>query len=72
MKIKFGNGSVLESIPSKINPVRSKRGEQQIDYWMEYWRKHPEAFIEEIMDVKLSWWQKLLIQLKNTRKKVFK
>ena len=67
MKIVFKNGSVLKTIPSETEPVRSKRGEQQIDYWIEYWRKRPEVFIEEFMGVKLSCWQKMIVQFYCTK-----
>lgn len=54
MKIVFKNGSMLKTIPSESEPVRSKRGNKQLTYWSDYWQRHPEVFIEEFMGVKLS------------------
>ena len=61
MKIVFKNGSMLKTISSKTEPVRSKRGEQQLDYWIEYWRNHPEVFMENYMGVKLTCWQRIIL-----------
>ena len=62
MKIVFKNGSMLKTIPSVSEPVRSKRGNKQFTYWSDYWQRHPEVFIEEFMGVKLSCWQKIMVQ----------
>ena len=62
MKIIFKNGSMLKTIPSESEPVRSKRGNKQLTYWSDYWQRHPEVFIEEFMGVKLSCWQRIFIK----------
>lgn len=62
MKIVFKNGSALETILSESEPIRSERGNEQLTYWSDYWQRHPEVFIEEFMGVKLSCWQKIMVQ----------
>lgn len=36
MKIVFKNGSMLKTIPSETEPIRSKRGNEQLTYWYDY------------------------------------
>lgn len=56
MKIKFENGSILESIESN-DCKRSKRVEEIM-----YYMKNPYKFIEDFYGVKLHWYQKLWIK----------
>ena len=56
MKIKFGNGSIWESI--ELNDCkRSKRAEETV-----YYIKNPYKFIEDFYGVKLHWHQKIWIE----------
>lgn len=68
MKIKFENGSVLESIESNV----CKRSKRTIIY---YYKKKPYKFIEDFYGVKLHWYQKLWIEfnvLVEKRRKLWK
>ena len=55
MKIKFENGSILESIESNV----CKRSKRAIIY---YYKKNPYKFIEDFYGVKLHWYQKIWIK----------
>lgn len=48
MKIVFKNGSMLEIIPSESEPIRSKRGNEQLTYWSDYWQRHPEVLLKSL------------------------
>lgn len=56
MKIKFENGSVLESIESN-DCKRSKRAEEIV-----YYMKNPCELIEDLYGENLHWYQKLWIK----------
>lgn len=56
MKIKFGNGNVLESIES-YDCKRSKRAEEIV-----YYIKNPYRLIEDLYGENLYWYQKLWIK----------
>lgn len=58
MKIKFKNGSMLESIESN-NLERSSRA----DKLKEFYQKYPDIFIENHFGIKLLAYQKLFIRL---------
>lgn len=58
MKIKFKNGSYLESIKS-TNAKRSDRA----DKLKEFYLKHPDVFLENYFDIELLEYQKLFIRL---------
>lgn len=55
MKIKFGNGSILESIESND----CKRSKRAIIY---YYKKNPYKFMEDFYGLKLHWYQKIWIE----------
>lgn len=62
MKIKFKNGSSIESIGDVSDAKRSQRGEDQITRMSEqiqYWQRNPDKYIEFVTGVKLSWYQKV-------------
>ena len=56
MKIKFENGSILESIESN-DRKRSKRAEEIV-----YYIKNSYKFMEDFYGVKLHWHQKIWIE----------
>ena len=56
MKIKFENGSVLESIESNVCK-RSKRAEETV-----YYIKNPYKFMEDLYGENLHWYQKIWIE----------
>lgn len=58
MKIKFKNGSYLESIESN-DIKRSSRA----DKLKEFWLKYPDVFLENYFDIKLLGYQKFFIRL---------
>lgn len=58
MKIKFKNGSYLESIKS-TDVKRSYRA----DKLKEFYLKYPEVFLENYFDIELLEYQKLFIRL---------
>ena len=80
--IKFKNGSEIRCIHSDDNDVkRSSRCDDMIKKSIKvngiqinninqiiYWKKHPEEFVEEILEIKLNLYQKLFIRLINGRK----
>lgn len=58
MKIKFKNGSYLESI--KSNDVkRSSRADRLNEFYLKY----PDVFLENYFDIELLEYQKLFIRL---------
>ena len=58
MKIKFKNGSYLESI--KSNDVkRSSRADRLNEFYLKY----PDVFLENYFDIELLEYQKLFIKL---------
>lgn len=57
MKIKFENGSVLESIKSNVCK-RSKRVEETV-----YYMRNPYRLIEDLYGENLHWYQKLWVKL---------
>lgn len=58
MKIKFKNGSYLESIES-TNLKRSSRA----DRLKEFYLKYPDIFLENYFDIELLEYQKFFIKL---------
>lgn len=71
MKIKFKNGSYIESIGDASDVKRSHRGEDQITRMSEqiqYWQQNPDKYIEFITGVKLLWYQKVWMKLQLIRK----
>ena len=58
MKIKFKNGSYLESIKSTDIKRRYRA-----DKVKEFYLKYPDAFIENCFDIELLEYQKLFIRL---------
>ena len=58
MKIKFKNGSYLESIKS-TDVKRSYRA----DKLKEFYLKYPDVFLENYFDIELLEYQKLFIRL---------
>ena len=58
MKIKFKNGSYLESIKS-TDIKRSDRA----DKLKEFYLKYPDVFLENYFDIELLEYQKLFIRL---------
>ena len=66
MKIKFKNGSSIESIGDESDVKRSQRVEEQIARMLkriQYWQYNPDKYIEFITGVKLSWYQKAWVKL---------
>ncbi len=60
--MKFTNGSSIETIEGN-SIKRSNRYEEQLRKQMQYWRQHPEEFIEYISGINLHLYQKLLIKM---------
>ena len=58
MKIKFKNGSYLESIES-ADLERSSRADKLKDFY----QKYPDIFLENYFDIKLLDYQRLIIRL---------
>ena len=72
MKIKFKNGSSIESIGDESDVKRSQRVEEQIARMLkriQYWQYNPDKYIEIITGVKLSWYQKAWVKLWRKNKK---
>ena len=72
MKIKFKNGSSIESIGDESDVKRSQRVEEQIARMLkriQYWQYNPDKYIEFITGVKLSWYQKAWVTLWRKNKK---
>ena len=72
MKIKFKNGSSIESIGDESDVKRSQRVEEQIARMLkriQYWQYNPDKYIEFITGVKLSWYQKEWVKLWRKNKK---
>ena len=72
MKIKFKNGSSIESIGDESDVKRSQRVEEQIARMLkriQYWQYNPDKYIEFITGVKLSWYQKAWVRLWRKNKK---
>ncbi|CAM4224464.1 hypothetical protein [Enterocloster bolteae] len=72
MKIKFKNGSSIESIGDESDVKRSQRVEEQIARMLkriQYWQYNPDKYIEFITGVKLSWYQKAWVKLWRKNKK---
>ena len=72
MKIKFKNGSSIESIGDESDVKRSQRVEEQIARMLkriQYWQYNPDQYIEFITGVKLSWYQKAWVKLWRKNKK---
>lgn len=66
MKIKFKNGSSIESIGDVLDVKRSHRGEDQITRMSEqiqYWQQNPDKYIEFITGVKLPLYKKVWLKL---------
>ena len=57
VKIKFRNGSNLETIESK-NSIRSSR----VDGLKEFYLKYPDIFLENYFDIELLEYQKFFIR----------
>lgn len=73
MKINFINGSSIESIGNIPDVNRSQRGEAQITKMreqIEYWQRNPDEYIEFVMGVKLSLYQRVWIKLELMRRKI--
>ena len=72
MKIKFKNGSSIESIGDESDVKRSQRVEEQIARMLkriQYCQYNPDKYIEFITGVKLSWYQKAWVKLWRKNKK---
>ena len=72
MKIKFKNGSSIESIGDESDVKRSQRVEEHIARMLkriQYWQYNPDKYIEFITGVKLSWYQKAWVKLWRKNKK---
>lgn len=72
MKIKFKNGSSIESIGDESDVKRSQRVGEQIARMLkriQYWQYNPDKYIEFITGVKLSWYQKAWVKLWRKNKK---
>ena len=65
MEIKFVNKSSIKSIDTNENSIRSKRYE----YWRQFYLNNPDIFMQEILNVKLKWYQKILLKLLNVKNK---
>lgn len=61
-KIVFNNDSSVETIEDS-STKRSNRYEEQLRKQMQYWRQHPEEFIEYIYGTNLHLYQKLFIKM---------
>lgn len=71
MKIKFKNGSQIESIGDASEIKRSQRAQEQIakmSKQIEYWQRYSDKYIEFITGVKLSWYQKVWMKLRRGNK----
>ena len=71
MKIKFKNGSSIESIGDESDVKRSQRVEEQIARMLkriQYWQYNPDKYIDSITGVKLSWNQKARVELRGENK----
>lgn len=66
MKIKFKNGSSIESIGNVSDAKHSQRGEEQIvrmSEQIQYWQHNPDKYIEFVTGVKLPWYRKVWVKL---------
>lgn len=66
MKIKFKNGSSIESIGDASDVKRSQIGGEQIARMSEqikYWRHNPDKYIEFVTGLKLPWYRKVWVKL---------
>jgi hypothetical protein len=76
MKIEFENGSSIESLDTATDNIRGKRGEDYIekipysDTRMDEWKANPAKFAEDCLGVKLLPYQKILLNLMNTKDKI--
>ena len=61
-KIVFNNDSSVETIEDS-STKRSNRYEEQLRKQMEYWKQHPEEFVEFVCETNLYLYQKLLIKM---------
>ena len=70
VRIKFKNGSYIETIQSTENYKRRKRATEQWMYWRNkrllnnerYWKQNLDKFLEEFYGLELFSYQRLLLK----------
>ena len=71
VRIKFKNGSYIETIQNTKSYKRSKQATEQWMYWRNkrvlnnerYWKQNLDKFLEEFYGLKFFQYQKLLLKL---------
>ena len=71
VRIKFKNGSYIETIQNTESYKRSKQTTEQWMYWRNkrvlnnerYWKQNLDKFLEEFYGLKFFQYQKLLLKL---------
>ena len=70
-KIEFENGSVIQSIDTDLENIRSKRGQNQIKQIREYYRHNPYKLIEYVYpNLKVSLYQKIMLKFAFCKEKI--